>query len=76
MRKTSKFAPLMLCVFVGLVMAWQAMADDSGGIRKSGILDQLLKQTGVYDKSKAGKTPEFVSDPTWPQPLPHSWLLG
>ena len=35
-----------------------------------------IKQTGVYDRSKTGKTPDFVSDPTWPRPLPHSWLLG
>jgi hypothetical protein len=76
MRKTSKFAPLMLGVFVGLFTTWQVMADDAGEIRKSGILDLLLKQTGVYDRSKTGKTPEFVSDPTWPLPLPHSWLLG
>jgi len=40
------------------------------------MLDLLIKQTGVYDRSKTGKTPDFVNDPTWPRPLPHSWLLG
>src|SRR6201995_232334 len=75
MRNTLKIAPLLSCLFVGLLAA-PAMAQNAGGLKKSGILDQLLKQTGVYDRSKAGKMPDFVSDPAWPQPLPHSWLLG
>jgi hypothetical protein len=37
---------------------------------------QLVKNTGIYHVSKTGKTPRFVSDPSWPQPLPHSWRLG
>src|SRR3984885_3024612 len=75
MRNTLKIAPLLACVLAGLLAA-PAMADDTSGLKHSDILDLLLKQTGVYDKSKTGKTPEFVSDPTWPRPLPHSWLLG
>ena len=75
MRKIQKIASLLSCVLVGLLVA-PAMADDAAGLKKSGILDQLLKQTGVYDRSKSGKMPDFVADPTWPQPLPHSWLLG
>jgi DNA-binding beta-propeller fold protein YncE len=39
-------------------------------------MDELVKQTGVYDRSRTGSTPDFFSDPTWPAPLPHSWLLG
>jgi DNA-binding beta-propeller fold protein YncE len=74
-RKTLKIAPLLSCLFVGL-LAVPVMADDAGGLKKSGMLDLLLKQTGVYDKSNSGKMPDFVSDPAWPQPLPHSWLLG
>ena len=70
-----KLASLLSCVFTGLLTA-PASADDTAGLKKSGILDQLIKQTGVYDKSKSGSTPGFVSDPTWPRPLPHSWLLG
>src|SRR5215468_2191617 len=31
---------------------------------------------GVYNTSKNGATPKFMVDPTWPLPLPHSWLLG
>jgi len=37
---------------------------------------RLMRDTGVYHASKTGKTPGFVSDPSWPQPLPHSWRLG
>jgi DNA-binding beta-propeller fold protein YncE len=40
------------------------------------ILDRLYANTGVYDKSPTGKTPDFVADPGWPAPLPHNWLLG
>jgi hypothetical protein len=75
MSKSLKIAPLLCCLFAGL-LAVAARAEDSGGLKKSAILDQLLKQTGVYDRSKSGKTPDFVSDPSWPQPLPHDWLLG
>jgi hypothetical protein len=42
----------------------------------AGILQRLSEQSGVYDTSKSGTTPKFVVDPTWPQRLPHSWLLG
>ncbi len=45
-------------------------------LKKSGAIDRLFKQSGVYKTSKTGKTPSFVNDPAWPQPLPHNWLLG
>src|SRR5579863_4383426 len=38
--------------------------------------DALKKKTGVYNASSTGKTPGFVVDPAWPQPLPNHWLLG
>src|SRR5580700_8257164 len=37
---------------------------------------RLAQQTGVYNASKTGKTPGFVVDPAWPQPLPNHWILG
>jgi hypothetical protein len=74
MRNTLKIATL-LSLFAGLLPT-AATADDADGLKKSGILEQLLKQTGVYDRSKSGKTPDFAVDPTWPKPLPHNWLLG
>ena len=75
MRKTLQIVPLLFFVLAGPLAA-PTLADDAGGFKESGILDLLLKQTGVYDKSKSAELPDFVSDPTWPQRLPHSWLLG
>ncbi len=47
-----------------------------GYAQTSGITAALQQQTGVYHRSKAGKTPDFYADPTWPALLPHDWLLG
>ena len=69
MKNAPKIASLLSCLFVGL-LAIPAWADDAGVPNKSAILDLLLKQTGVYDKSSTGKSPDFVVDPTWPNPLP------
>src|SRR5665213_3426114 len=60
MRNIMKIAPLLSCV-VAVVLAAPVMASDHGGLKKSGMLDQLLKQTGVYDRSKTGKTPVCLS---------------
>src|SRR4051812_20627708 len=49
---------------------------DSDILKNSGALDRLVRQTGVYNRSTTGKTPNFVVDPSWPQPLPNNWLLG
>jgi hypothetical protein len=76
MRNILKIAPLLAAAWVGLLAAPALAADEAAGLKNTAILDMLLKQTGVYDRSKTGRTPEFVSDPTWPRPLPHSWLLG
>jgi DNA-binding beta-propeller fold protein YncE len=75
MKNALKITSLLSCVVAALSAA-PVLAQDPGGLKNSGILDQLVKQTGVYDRSKSGKTPDFVADPTWPRPLPHSWLLG
>ncbi len=40
------------------------------------IAAKLAKQTGVYHAARGAKTPGFLADPTWPQPLPHNWILG
>jgi DNA-binding beta-propeller fold protein YncE len=40
------------------------------------VVQQLLKNTGVYNRPATAHTPDFVSDPSWPQTLPHSWRLG
>jgi DNA-binding beta-propeller fold protein YncE len=67
--------------WVGLVLlagfaALPGRAAETDDLQKSGVLERLIQQTGVYNKSKTGIAPSFVNDPTWPQLLPHSWLLG
>ncbi len=65
--------PALLLTLTGLSMA----ADqDINTLKNSGSLDRLFSQSGVYNASRTGKTPGFVVDPAWPQPLPHNWLLG
>jgi len=64
-----------------LILGWAilpiATADNpSDLLKKSGAIDRLFRQTGVYNVSPTGKTPGFVIDPGWPQPLPNQWLLG
>src|SRR6516225_6986525 len=72
-RKPSVLLPAMVLTITGLVIA----ADpDITALKNSGSLDRLLKKTGVYNASSTGKTPGFVVDPSWPQPLPHNWLVG
>ena len=33
-------------------------------------------KTDVWHKAKGATTPNFAVDPSWPQPLPHRWILG
>jgi DNA-binding beta-propeller fold protein YncE len=65
--------PVMVLTLTGLAMA----ADpDIKVLTSSGSLERLFKKSGVYNSSSGGKTPGFVIDPSWPQPLPNHWLLG
>lgn len=74
MRNKREFAALLLAgTFASMMPVFAAEKID---LAKNGVLDRLIAQTGVYNKSKTGKMPDFVADPTWPQPLPHNWLLG
>jgi len=61
-----------------LTLASVAIAADPeiNALKNGGSLDRLSKKTGVYNASSTGKTPGFVVDPSWPQPLPNNWLLG
>ncbi|HEY0234187.1 MAG TPA: hypothetical protein VGC86_03890 [Afipia sp.] len=74
--KSSYKITLVSCLLSGWLGAMIAPAAAADGPNTAGILNRLLEQTGVYNKSKTGKTPNFVADPTWPQTLQHSWLLG
>ena len=53
-----------------------AADSDINILRNSGSLGRLFKKSGVYNASSTGKTPSFVIDPSWPQPLPNNWLVG
>jgi len=63
-----------------LLLAWTAASaaapDGAAALKNTGALDRLVKGTGVYHVAPKGKTPGFVADPSWPQPLPHNWILG
>jgi hypothetical protein len=63
---------------MALAMTSLVMAADSDAniLKNSGSLERLFKQSGVYNASSTGKTPGFVIDPAWPQPLPNNWLVG
>jgi DNA-binding beta-propeller fold protein YncE len=63
-------------VKIALAILLIAAAPDLNILKKSGSLDRLFKQSGVYNISSTGKTPGFVVDPSWPQQLPNKWLLG
>jgi hypothetical protein len=71
-RKAIAALAAAMLTLTSLAMA----ADPDNVLKSSGSLDRLIKQTGVYNKSGSGKTPGFVADPAWPQPLPNNWTLG
>jgi hypothetical protein len=72
-RKMTAAVPSLVFAMTGFVMAADS---DSNVLKTSGALDRLVKQSGVYNTSPTGKTPNFVVDPSWPQPLPNNWILG
>src|SRR5215831_10129810 len=66
----------MLALAPPLLMSAPLSSHAEDGPPTAGILQRLTEQSGVYNTSKNGATPKFMVDPTWPRPLPHSWLLG
>ena len=71
-----KLTATLAAVPVALAGLMMAADSDNNVLKSSGSLDRLLKKSGVYNASRTGKTPGFVVDPSWPQPLPNNWLLG
>ena len=69
-----------LGLILPLLLAWASVSAAAPAgpatLKNSAITARLAKQTGVYHAAPAGKTPGFLADPTWPQPLPHNWVLG
>jgi DNA-binding beta-propeller fold protein YncE len=71
--KVATALPAVVLTLAGLALG----ADpDTNILKNSGSLERLFKKSGVYHASSTGKTPGFVVDPSWPQPLPNDWLLG
>ena len=69
--------PIGLLTLASLTASLVMAADtDNNLLKNDGSLDRLFRQAGVYNASSTGKTPGFVVDPAWPQPLPNNWLLG
>jgi len=62
-------------MIVGAALAADAVKKELG-TQDRAILDRLYAKTGVYNKSAGATVPGFVSDPGWPAPLPHNWMLG
>src|ERR1700685_3544830 len=73
-RKTTAALAATVLILTSLAMA--ADNDATNVLKNTGALDRLAKESGVYHASSTGKTPNFVVDPSWPQPLPHNWVVG
>jgi len=71
--KVTAILSMMVLTLTGLAIAADT---DNNLLKNNGSLARLFKQAGVYNTSSTGKTPGFVVDPAWPQPLPNNWRLG
>ena len=69
-----KFAMLLAAMLARGMIVGAALAADA--VKDQSILDRLYANTGVYHRPATAHTPNFVSDPGWPAPLPHNWQLG
>jgi hypothetical protein len=84
MRILGKIGLVLLGAAAGgaALFAWMALRLDSGTpghsgvLARNGVIARLMADTGVWHKAPDAKTPDFVVDPSWPQPLPHHWLIG
>ena len=72
-REFTATLPAMILTLTSLLVAADT---DTGVLKKNGSLERLIKKSGVYNAARTGRTPGFVIDPAWPQPLPNNWLLG
>jgi hypothetical protein len=68
--------PAMLLALGSLAMAADNDANAINLLKSTGALDRLAKESGVYNASSTGKTPGFIVDPSFPQRLPHNWMIG
>jgi hypothetical protein len=73
-RKILAVLPATLFTLTSLAVA--ADSDAINLLKSTGALDRLAKESGVYHASSTGKTPGFIVDPSFPQRLPHNWMIG
>ncbi|MES2473691.1 MAG: hypothetical protein V4601_12730, partial [Pseudomonadota bacterium] len=65
-----------ILLMLAVMLASGAALAQTSDTFKQGVMDRLVSQTGVYNKSPGATAPSFVADPAWPQHLPNNWLLG
>ena len=65
-----------ILLMLAVTMVSGAALAQGSDVLKQGVMDRLVKQTGVYNKGSGATVPSFVADPAWPQHLPNNWLLG
>jgi hypothetical protein len=77
-RSKTFYAALLLAIAVPatFLVVREVGAQPGGAPPNAAPSAALVRATGVYHKAPGGRTPDFVSDPAWPQPLPNSWRLG
>jgi len=74
MRRRTETGLLALALAIFLI--GPALSADPDAPKADGVVSRAAPLTGVYATSKTGQTPHFTVDPSWPQPLPHNWILG
>jgi DNA-binding beta-propeller fold protein YncE len=75
-RKMLAALPAMVLTLTSLAMAADNDSAAINLLKSTGALDRLAKESGVYNTSSTGKTPGFIVDPSFPQRLPHNWMIG
>lgn len=68
----------------GGVYAWlhgqaatqQAQVQQANVLDSHGVTARLAAATGIWHRAPSATLPDFAVDPSWPQALPHNWLLG
>ena len=66
---------LVPATFALAALAYPVWAQSDADMTRRSIT-QMQKDTGVYNRPATARTPNFASDPGWPQVLPNSWRLG
>ena len=71
-----KLTVILLATMWNLAGLLVAADPGSDALKANDALERLAKRSAVYHSSATGKTPGFVADPAWPEPLPNNWTIG